>query len=57
MFYSILNQILRLFHTKFLLWLLIVQIMPKVFILGCIYGIPANRDNMKGEGLKHIPIL
>ena len=34
-----------------------IQIMPKVFILGCIYTLPAYRDKMKAEGPKHIPIF
>jgi len=34
-----------------------MQIMPKVFILGCIYAHPAYRDLMRAERLKHIPIF
>ena len=33
------------------------QIMPEVIILGCIYALPANRDLMRAEGPKHIPIF
>ena len=36
---------------------MIMQIMLEVFILGCIYAIPAYRDLMRAEGLKHIPIF
>ena len=32
------------------------QIMPEVIIFGCIYALPANRDLMRAEGPKHIPI-
>ena len=32
------------------------QIMPEVITLGCIYALPANRDLMRAEGPKHIPI-
>ena len=32
-----------------------MQIMPEVFILGCIHALPAHRDLMKAEGPKHIP--
>ena len=34
-----------------------MQIMPEVFILGCIYALPAYRDLMRAEGPKHIPIF
>ena len=33
------------------------KIMPEDIILGCIYALPANRDLMKAEGPKHIPIF
>ena len=38
-------------------WDTIMQIMPEVFIIGCIYEPPAYRDLMRAEGLKHIPIF
>ena len=34
-----------------------IQIMTEVFILGCIYALPAYRDLMRAEGPKHIPIF
>ena len=34
-----------------------IKIMHKVFILGCIYALPAYRDKMRAEGPKHIPIF
>ena len=33
------------------------QIMPEVIILGCIYALPENRDLVRAEGPKHIPIF
>ena len=35
----------------------IMQMMTEVIILGCIYALPANRDLMRAEGPKHIPIF
>ena len=34
-----------------------MQILPEVFILGCIYTLPVYRDLMRAEGPKHIPIF
>ena len=34
-----------------------IQIMPEVFILDCIYALPAYRDKMRAEGPKQIPIF
>ena len=34
-----------------------MQIMPEVFILGCIYALPAYRNLMRAEAPIHIPIF
>jgi len=34
-----------------------MQIMPEVFILGCIYALSAYKDFMRAEGPKHISIF
>ena len=34
-----------------------MQIMPEVFILGCIHALPAYWELIRAEGPKHIPIF